>query len=109
MQMPPTNFFGSVSSEKEDMWNDELDESQVISLDADSLLTQGARKLPSIMLGWHYRSRSESLISFSNAAFYERSLLTIPDIAARHRFVMKLKRILLKMLPHFIVAFSTDP
>lgn len=81
MQMPPTNFFGSVSSEKEDIWNDDVDEKEVISLDADSLLTQGARKLPSIMLGWHYRSRSESLISFSNAAFYERSLLTIPDIA----------------------------
>jgi len=31
------------------------------------------------MLGWHYRSRRESLISFSNAAFYDRSLLTIPD------------------------------
>jgi predicted DNA-binding WGR domain protein len=31
------------------------------------------------MLGWHYRSRYESLISFSNHAFYEARLLTIPD------------------------------
>jgi len=31
------------------------------------------------MLGWHYRSRSESLISFSNWAFYEGSLLTVPE------------------------------
>ena len=30
------------------------------------------------MLGWHYRSRSESLISFSNWAFYDGRLLTVP-------------------------------
>jgi predicted DNA-binding WGR domain protein len=33
------------------------------------------------MLGWHYRSRSESLISFSSAAFYHGQLLTVPDTA----------------------------
>ena len=39
-----------------------------------------ARKnLPATMLAWHYRSRSESLISFTNAAFYARQSLTIPD------------------------------
>jgi hypothetical protein len=31
------------------------------------------------MLTWHYRSRSEALISFSNAAFYQGRLATIPD------------------------------
>jgi predicted DNA-binding WGR domain protein len=31
------------------------------------------------MLAWHYRSRYESLISFSNAAFYSGNLFTIPD------------------------------
>jgi len=51
-----------------------------INLDADSLLNQGARKLSSVMLGWHYRSRHESLISFCNAAFYDHQLLTIPDV-----------------------------
>jgi hypothetical protein len=30
------------------------------------------------MLGWHYRSRDESLIQFSNQAFYEGKLATIP-------------------------------
>jgi predicted DNA-binding WGR domain protein len=30
-------------------------------------------------LAWHYRSRFESLISFSNAAFYSGNLFTIPD------------------------------
>src|SRR5262249_38412954 len=37
-----------------------------------------ARTLPSTMLGWHYRSRDESLIQFSNQAFYEGKLATIP-------------------------------
>jgi predicted DNA-binding WGR domain protein len=45
------------------------------------------------MLGWHYRSRSESLISFSNHAFYDARLLTIPDRqlerAARNEIVVK--------------------
>jgi superfamily I DNA and/or RNA helicase len=30
------------------------------------------------MLAWHYRSRYEALISFSNAAFYDGRLVTIP-------------------------------
>ena len=34
-------------------------------LDADSFLTRRARSLPATMLAWHYRSRYESLISFS--------------------------------------------
>ncbi|MCB9260936.1 MAG: DUF4011 domain-containing protein [Flavobacteriales bacterium] len=76
MQMPPTNFFGSATTDDED----DAELHAGITLDADSLLNQGARKLPSVMLGWHYRSRHESLISFSNAAFYKRELLTIPDV-----------------------------
>jgi hypothetical protein len=31
------------------------------------------------MLTWHYRSRSESLIGYSNHAFYDARLATIPD------------------------------
>ncbi len=77
MQMPPTNFFSSSNTVDED--ESETEEHIGISLDADSLLNQGGRKLSSVMLGWHYRSRHESLISFSNAAFYKRGLLTIPD------------------------------
>ena len=50
-----------------------------VDLDSDSFLTQSAQNLPSTMLAWHYRSRYESLISFSNAAFYSGNLFTIPD------------------------------
>ncbi|MGN5476588.1 hypothetical protein ACTMU2_04850 [Cupriavidus basilensis] len=52
-----------------------------INLDSDSLLNQAARNLPATLLAWHYRSRHESLISFSNAAFYDGRLVTIPDRA----------------------------
>ncbi len=77
MQMPPTNFFNSINLQDDE--DEELESKIGIALDADSLLNQGTRKLSSVMLGWHYRSRHESLISFSNAAFYQRGLLTIPD------------------------------
>lgn len=81
MQMPPSNFFGSSSGNQDDLWSEQSDgENEYFSLDADSFLTQGARKFPSIMLGWHYRSKSESLIGFSNASFYDNKLLTIPDM-----------------------------
>jgi superfamily I DNA and/or RNA helicase/predicted DNA-binding WGR domain protein len=81
MQMPPSNFFGSSSGNQDDLWTDATEEdNESFSLDADSFLTQGARKFPSIMLGWHYRSKHEALIGFSNASFYDSKLLTIPDL-----------------------------
>ncbi|MGC4040845.1 MAG: AAA domain-containing protein [Flavobacterium sp.] len=80
MQMPPSNFFGSASGNEDDLWFDIDAENESFSIDADSFLTQGARKFPSIMLGWHYRSKHEALIGFSNASFYNNQLLTIPDV-----------------------------
>lgn len=79
-QMPPTSFFMSRSEDPEDLEIiDGESEDEILSADADSLLVQGARKLSSTMLCWHYRSRYETLISYSNHAFYEAGLLTIPD------------------------------
>ncbi len=81
MQLPPTNFFASKKSSEEDsLWvSDEEGETVAYDLDGNSFLSHAARNLPSTMLGWHYRSRSESLISFSNAAFYQGRLLTVPE------------------------------
>ncbi len=87
-QMPPTDFFSSGAKDKDP---DDLDRSLVpeddewLSDDADSLLAQGARKLESALLSWHYRSHFETLISFSNHAFYAGELLTIPDKTIHHR------------------------
>ena len=84
-QMPPTNFFSAKAEDPDDLENfygDENDE--LLSADADSLLVQGTRKLDSTMLSWHYRSHYETLISYSNNAFYDASLLTIPDKTIQH-------------------------
>ncbi|MDT0594864.1 AAA domain-containing protein [Glaciecola petra] len=80
MQLPPTSFFSS-GVDDDDMEIEVQEDGEVLSvlLDADSLLSQAARHLPATLLAWHYRSRSEALISFSNAAFYDGRLVTIPD------------------------------
>ncbi len=81
MQLPPTSFFSSKQSDDEELLVEDEGELIAFNLDSDSFLNHAARNLPSTMLGWHYRSRSESLISFSNAAFYQGRLLTVPDRA----------------------------
>ncbi len=84
-QMPPTNFFTAKAEDPDDL-DSSTDENgdQLLSTDADSLLVQGARKLSSTMLSWHYRSHYETLISYSNHAFYDAGLLTIPDKTIHH-------------------------
>ncbi|QEC69329.1 DUF4011 domain-containing protein [Panacibacter ginsenosidivorans] len=84
-QMPPSNFFSAKADDPEDLEVvDGEKEDEILSADADSLLVQGARKLDSTMLSWHYRSRYETLISYSNHAFYGAGLLTIPDKTVHH-------------------------
>jgi predicted DNA-binding WGR domain protein len=84
MQLPPTSFF-STTIDEDDMQIEAEEDGETIAiiLDADSLLNQSARNLPATLLAWHYRSRFESLISFSNAAFYNGQLVTIPDQSLR--------------------------
>ncbi len=70
-QLPPTSFFTRSNEE-------EADADDVVD-DVESVLEEciGAR-LPSLHLRWHYRSRHESLIAFSNQRYYAGSLLTFP-------------------------------
>jgi len=81
MQLPPTNFFSARTADEEDTFaaSDEDGATLEYDLSSNSFLNHAARNLPAVMLGWHYRSRSESLISFSNRAFYQGRLLTVPD------------------------------
>ena len=79
MQLPPTTFFASSRGEEESLVVEEEGERIEMDMDSDSFLTQSAQNLPSTLLAWHYRSRYEALISFSNAAFYSGNLFTIPD------------------------------
>ena len=68
-QMPPTNFF-----QKGETGDDE-DESEDLESILDECLAAG---LHSAYLSWHYRSRHESLISFSNHHYYGDRLCTFP-------------------------------
>jgi predicted DNA-binding WGR domain protein len=80
MQLPPTTFFSTRDDDDDHQIIVEEEGARIaINLDADSLLNQAARNLPATLLAWHYRSRHEALISFSNAAFYDGRLVTIPD------------------------------
>jgi predicted DNA-binding WGR domain protein/DNA polymerase III delta prime subunit len=78
-QMPPTDFFSARGEDPDDLDKTANGDEDWVADDADSLLAQGARKLESNLLSWHYRSHYETLISFSNHAFYGGELLTIPD------------------------------
>ena len=69
-QMPPTNFFTTNTIDEE-----HLDKEDLESILDDSL----ALSIPSRYLLWHYRSKHESLIAFSNAEYYENKLLTFPS------------------------------
>ena len=78
-QLPPSRFFATSQGDDEDLSIEENGELYNYDLNADSFLSQSARTLPSKMLLWHYRSRYEDLIAFSNQAFYKGELLTVPD------------------------------
>src|SRR5262249_35885767 len=81
MQLPPTNFFSARQPDDEEKLLIEGEGGMVeYELSSNSFLNHAARNLPATLLGWHYRSRSESLISFSNRAFYEGRLLTVPEV-----------------------------
>ncbi|MHA1280559.1 MAG: DEAD/DEAH box helicase, partial [Candidatus Helarchaeota archaeon] len=80
-QLPPTPFFQKSIIDDYD-W-DELsdDEVEVFESILDELLGIG---LPRKMLKWHYRSKHEDLISFSNHRFYEGQLITFPSALSQH-------------------------
>lgn len=78
-QLPPTSFFDRAESDLDD---------EDVEGDLESILDEclGAR-LPTMNLTWHYRSRNESLIAFSNHRYYEGSLVTFPSPVTEDRAV----------------------
>jgi very-short-patch-repair endonuclease len=79
-QLPPTSFFQKNLLEDVD-W-DELSDDDVEVFDSilDECLCIG---LPVKTLKWHYRSKHEDLIAFSNHRFYDDSLITFPAAKAQ--------------------------
>lgn len=76
-QLPPTNFF-NVTSLGGDFDSDE-DEDSEDDYVYDSILDEALTVLPSQQLKWHYRSKHEHLIAFSNSEIYDNSLITFPS------------------------------
>ena len=73
-QMPPTAFFATNAVDEDNL---ELEDLESILDDCLAL------NMPQSHLLWHYRSRHESLIAFSNSQFYENKLLTFPSVNDR--------------------------
>lgn len=72
-QLPPTNFFNTTDEDEEDLTPPEFKDLESI---LDELMSNGVRHK---RLQWHYRSRHEGLITFSNRLYYENDLLTFPS------------------------------
>ena len=69
-QMPPTSFFTSNQTDEEEA---DIDDMESILDDCITL------SLCEHRLDWHYRSKHESLIAFSNSQYYGNNLLTFPS------------------------------
>lgn len=78
-QLPPTSFGERGVDEIED-GSDVTDQESIL----DECL---AANIPSRRLDWHYRSRHESLIAFSNHAYYAGQLVTFPSPVTEDRAV----------------------
>jgi hypothetical protein len=76
-QLPPTAFF-TRNLDDDDALPDENDVQEL-----ESILEEALVKLPQQMLGWHYRSRHDSLIDFSNTHYYSGRLHVFPAAESR--------------------------
>ena len=72
-QLPPTSFFGRTADSDE-----EEEEDRSLTRDIESLLDVADALLRDQMLQWHYRSRDDRLIAFSNQHIYGGSLTAFP-------------------------------
>ncbi len=79
MQLPPTAFFSSDAPDEEDD-SDELLPFIGGTQGFESILDALGSLLPFRMLQWHYRSRDDRLIAFSNAHIYNRLLTTFAGV-----------------------------
>lgn len=77
-QLPPTAFFTNLAAADAESDGDAL--AQMATSDAESILDVCISHFqPVRTLRWHYRSRHESLIAFSNQEFYNSDLVVFPS------------------------------
>lgn len=78
-QLPPTSFFStSLNDEDFDVDSDDAIEDNDAGA-YESILDEAVSVLPERSLRWHYRSRHEHLIAFSNIKIYNSQLITFPS------------------------------
>ena len=75
-QLPPTNFFAASTSNSSEGYDDDEGYNEEVY---DSILEETANILPNRTLLWHYRSKHEHLIAFSNQEIYKHELVTFPS------------------------------
>lgn len=78
-QLPPTSFFQSTKIEESAVVDTDSMAKPAVPADAESVLDEcSACGVPAMNLTWHYRSRAETLIAFSNSRYYSGKLMTFP-------------------------------
>jgi hypothetical protein len=73
-QLPPTDFFRAVG-----IVDGGIGDGGIGNNDEESILDMTIKVFSVRRLKWHYRSRHESLIAFSNKHFYDNSLTVFPS------------------------------
>ncbi|QDN97730.1 DUF3320 domain-containing protein [Streptomyces sp. S1A1-8] len=74
-QLPPTSFFSAGGDSDDD---DEWDEDGTDGFESILDMCKASGVLRGLPLRWHYRSRHENLIAFSNHEFYDNKMVTFP-------------------------------
>ena len=90
-QLPPTSFFDRLGTTSDDG----EEGAQAAAVDSESILDVCMGHFrPVRTLRWHYRSRHESLIAFSNNRFYDNRLIVFPSpygkskrLGLRYRYI----------------------
>ncbi|MBV9025836.1 MAG: DUF3320 domain-containing protein, partial [Streptomycetaceae bacterium] len=72
-QLPPTSFFDAAVEDDSDEYDEDAPDTFESLLHACK-----AGAVRELSLRWHYRSRHEDLITFSNRSFYGNSMVTFP-------------------------------
>lgn len=100
-QMPPTNFFKKAFvSDDEDEFSLESEKMKDLESILDDAEVLG---LPTSTLSWHYRSKSESLIHFSNKQYYNHRLKTYPSTDS------SLSKVVLRRVQGYYEAKAKEP
>ena len=84
-QLPPTNS----RYVRRALLDEEFDEGELELEDNESILELADKVLDgrSCSLGWHYRSRHQSLINFSNYHFYDNKLTVFASMDVQSMFI----------------------